>query len=298
MPIPTLFDLTLPLLEILNDSNEHNKNEVVELLAIKFQLTEAERKELLPSGIQTRFNNRVDWARAELKMGGLLESTGIKRFRITLRGLQVLKDNPTRIDRTFLKQFPDYRYSKQEIKQNEKEEVEQSQTPQEILESNYQALKRNLAQDLLNQMKRCSPRFFEQLVVDLLLAMGYGGSRADAGEVVGRSGDGGIDGIIKEDKLGLDFIYVQAKRWEGTVGRPVVQGFAGSLDERRARKGVMLTTSQYSQDAKNYVGRIGKTIVLIDGEELAQLMIDHGVGVSEVATYTVKKIDLDYFEEG
>lgn len=300
MPIPTLFDLTLPLLKLLSDRNEHYKNDVIEMLAMKFQLTEDERKELLPSGIQTRFDNRVDWARAELKMGGLLESTGTKRFRITEQGLQVLKSNPTRIDRTFLKQFPEYltRFSKQEVKQNEKEDAGLSQTPQEVLESSHQTLKRNLAQDLLTQVKKCSPRFFEQLVVDLLLAMGYGGSRADAGEVVGKSGDAGIDGIIKEDKLGLDFIYVQAKRWEGTVGRPFVQGFAGSLDEKRARKGVMLTTSQFSQDAKDYVGRIGKTIVLIDGEELAQLMIDHGVGVSEVATYTVKKIDLDYFDEG
>ena len=144
----------------------------------------------------------------------------------------------------------------------------------------------------------CSPRFFESLVVELLLAMGYGGSRADAGQAVGQSGDGGIDGVIKEDKLGLDVVYVQAKRWDRTVGRPDVQAFAGSLDGQRARKGVMITTSQFSQDARDYVGRIEKKIVLLDGSELADLMIEHGIGVTETARYSVCKLDLDYFDEG
>jgi restriction system protein len=151
---------------------------------------------------------------------------------------------------------------------------------------------------LLDRVKACSPSFFERLVVDLLVAMGYGGSRQDAGQAIGRTGDAGIDGIIKEDKLGLDVVYIQAKRWEGTVSRPEVQAFVGSLEAQHARKGVLITTSQFSQQARDYVKRIEKKIVLIGGEELAQLMIDHDVGVSDVSRYVVKKLDLDYFEEG
>ena len=195
-------------------------------------------------------------------------------------------------------QFPEFAefrtLSRQNDEQEEKEE-EPTQTPEETLESSYQSLRRALAQELLERIKGCPPRFFEKLVVDLLVAMGYGGSRKDAGQAVGQSGDGGIDGIIKEDKLGLDVVYIQAKRWDGTVGRPVVQAFAGSLEGQRARKGVLITTSQFSQDAKDYVNRIEKKIVFIDGEQLAQLMIDHNMGATEVATYTVKKVDLDYF---
>jgi restriction system protein len=172
------------------------------------------------------------------------------------------------------------------------------QTPEETLESSYQNLRSKTAQDLLERVMACSPRFFEQLVVDLLVAMGYGGSRKDAGQAVGQSGDGGVDGIIKEDRLGLDVVHIQAKRWKDTVGRPTVQAFAGSLEGYRARKGVLITTSQFSQEAKSYVTNIEKKIVLIDGEQLTQLMLDYGIGVSEIATYTVKQIDLDYFADG
>ncbi len=161
----------------------------------------------------------------------------------------------------------------------------------------HQNLRRRLASELLDKIKSCSPAFFERLVVDLLVTMGYGGSRQDAGQAIGRTGDDGIDGIIKEDWLGLDAVY-QAKRWSGTVGRPVVQAFAGSLEGHRARKGVLITTSRFSPDALEYVGRIEKRIVLIDGQHLATLMIDHGVGVSKVATYEISKLDLDYFDEG
>jgi restriction system protein len=171
------------------------------------------------------------------------------------------------------------------------------QTPEETLETAYLRLRSALAQELLERIKVSSPKFFERLVVDLLVSMGYGGSRRDAGEAVGQSGDAGIDGIIKEDKLGLDVVYIQAKRWEGVVGRPVVQAFAGSLEGQRARKGVLITTSKFSPDAHTYVGIIEKKIVLIDGEQLAELMIDHDVGVNEVAQYAVKRVDLDYFEE-
>jgi restriction system protein len=173
----------------------------------------------------------------------------------------------------------------------------ETQTPEEVLEASYLELRRALAQELIDRVMACPPKFFESLVVDLIVAMGYGGSRRDAGRAIGQSGDGGIDGIIKEDKLGLDIVYIQAKRWNNVVGRPVVQAFAGSLDGQRARKGIMITTSYFSPDARDYVGRIEKKIVLIDGVQLAQLMIDYGIGVAEVANYTVKRVDLDYFED-
>lgn len=299
MPIPDLFSITLPLLRELSDGQEHSLNSLIDTLAVECQLTEEEKNEMLPSGNQQRFRNRVGWARAELVMGGLVEITGWGKVRITERGKSILQSPPQRIDRKFLRQFPEYtaKFNKQETKQPEKEE-ETDQTPLESIEASYQSIRRELARELIERIKSCSPRFFEQLVVDLLVAMGYGGSRSDAGQAVGQSGDGGIDGIIKEDKLGLDAVYIQAKRWESSVGRPVVQAFAGSLEGRRARKGVLITTSSFTQDAKQYVQIIEKRIVLIDGEELAQLMIDYGVGVTEVASYIIKKMDIDYFGEG
>jgi restriction system protein len=299
MPIPDLFSITLPLLRSLNDGQEHSLNDLIDALAIEFQLTEEEKNEMLPSGNQQRFRNRVGWARAELVMGSLIEIAGWGKVRITERGKNVLQSRPQRIDRKFLRQFPEYaaKFNRQETKQAEKEE-ETDQTPLESIEASYQSIRRELARELIERIKSCSPRFFEQLVVDLLVAMGYGGSRNDAGQAVGQSGDGGIDGIIKEDKLGLDVVYIQAKRWEGSVGRPAVQAFAGSIEGRRARKGVLITTSYFTQDAKQYVQVIEKKIVLIDGDELAQLMIDYGVGVTEVASYTIKKMDSDYFGEG
>jgi restriction system protein len=298
MLVPGFQNFMLPLLEVVKDGKDYSQDDVIDALASKVNLPEEARNEILPSGMQTRFENRVGWARTHLKKAGLVESTGRGRFRISQRGLDVLKGKPTTIDIKFLMQFPEFvefrNVSKQENKQDERED-ESNQTPEEILESSYQNLRQDLAHDLLERVKKCSPRFFERLVVDLLVAMGYGGSRKDAGQAIGQSGDGGIDGIIKEDKLGLDAVYIQAKRWDATVGRPIVQAFAGSLEGQRARKGVFITTSQFSQDAKDYVSRIEKKIVLIDGEELTQLMIDHNIGVNEVASYTVKKIDLDYF---
>lgn len=283
------------------DGKEHDVAELTDALASLLGLTEGERNELLPSGRQSKFDNRVGWARTYLKKAGLLESTGRGRLRITQRGLDLLATNPKELNSKSLTQFPEFvqfkAASRTGNRTQEMEEAGLSQTPEETLEASYQSLRADLAQQLLERAKTCSPRFFEKLVVDLLVAMGYGGSRRDAGEAVGRSGDGGIDGVIKEDKLGLDAVYVQAKRWEGTVGRPVVQAFAGSLEGQRARKGVIITTSQFSADAQDYTGRIEKKIVLIDGERLAELMIDHGIGVNEVESYAVKKLDLDYFGE-
>ena len=301
MSVPDYQTLMLPVLQVAQDGNEHTMSEVVQILADAFHLTSEDRSELLPSGQQYRFDNRVHWARSYLKQAGLLQSTGRGKFRITERGLNVLGSSPAYINQAFLQQFPEFlefknRSSKTETI-SEADVPETTQTPEEILEASYQNLRNKLVQEIIERIMSCSPRFFERLVVDLLVRMGYGGSRKDAGRAIGQSGDGGVDGIINEDRLGLDVVYIQAKRWESTVGRPIVQAFAGSLEGFRAKKGVMITTSSYSKDALDYVGRIEKRIVLIDGEQLAQYMIDYGVGVAEMVTYTVKRIDLDYFDE-
>ena len=307
MPVPDFQSLMLPLLKIAGDGNEHTTSEVLESLAQQFGLVEGDRDEMLPSGKQRKFDNRVNWTKTYLQKALLLSSTGRSRFRITERGITILKNNPLTINIKFLNQFPEFlafhtATNSKEGKTNgttssSQEIVEKtSQTPQEILEISYQNLRQTLAQELLERIKNNTPRFFESLVVDLLVAMGYGGSRKDAGQAIGQVGDGGIDGIIKEDKLGLDAIYLQAKRWEGTVGGPVVQGFAGALIGKKARKGVFITTSNFSPQARTFAsGTENLKIILIDGEQLAQLMIDYDIGVTEESRYIVKKIDLDYF---
>jgi len=294
--------LQLPVLKIAGDGKEHNQSEVKEVIALQFQLNDAERNEMLPSGRQTRLGNRVAWSIVYLRKAGLLENSRRGIFHITDEGLNLLKKDPSRIDIKLLMQYPGIQEWHKPSRKNEDNDTEAAdatnqQTPEEVLEASYQELRRSLAQELLDKIMACSPKFFEQLVVDLLVSMGYGGSRKDAGEAIGHSGDDGIDGIIKEDKLGLDAVYIQAKRWNGTVGRPVVQAFAGSLEGQRAKKGIMISTSQFSQDAKDYVTRIEKKIILIDGEQLAQYMIDNNVGVAEMVNYSVKRVDLDYFDE-
>jgi restriction system protein len=300
MAVPDFQTIMLPLLRSLEGGQERRINDLVEHLADGFNLTPEERAELLPSGRQARFTNRIHWAVTHLYKAGLLDRPGRGRVRLTERGRRVLRTDPGRIDMALLARYPEYRQFQRTPNGAQPDgPVAQSntKTPEEMLEASYQSLRSILAGDLLDRIGNCSPVFFERLVVDLLVAMGYGGSRRDAGLAVGRSGDGGIDGIIKEDKLGLDFVYVQAKRWSGAVSRPDIQAFAGSLEGQRARKGVFITTSKFTSDAHDYVTRIEKRIVLIDGEQLAQLMIDHGVGVADVALYHVKKIDTDYFEE-
>jgi restriction system protein len=296
----------LPFLKIAADGSEHNLSETIETLAQQFDISDQDRKEILPSGRQQRFDNRVRWVRTYLGKACLITSTGRSKFRITERGAEVLKNNPPQINIKFLKQFPEFLefVSSKENQTNGESNTSQelvektSQTPQELLETSYQSLRQDLAQEILEHIKNSPPKFFESLVVDLIIAMGYGGSRKDAGQAVGQVGDGGIDGIIKEDKLGLDAIYLQAKRWEGTVTRPVVQGFAGALIGKKARKGILITTSNFSQQAIEYANGIDNLkIILIDGKQLAQLMIDHDVGVTEESRYIVKKIDLDYFSE-
>ncbi len=302
MAVPDFQSFMLPLLKFSADGTEHTQGEAVDALARQLNITDADRKEMLPSGRQARFDNRIAWAVVYLRKAGFLESLRRGKFKITERGQEILRANPARIDAKFLMEhgdpeFREFRRPPRQAEDNEEHNAETVRTPREVMEAGYQELRRDLAQELLNHVKSCSPRFFEHLVVDLLVNMGYGGSHKDAGEAVGQSGDGGVDGIIKEDKLGLDAIYIQAKRWESTVGRPVVQAFAGSLEGHRARKGVLITTSQFSPDAMDYVTRIEKKIVLIDGEELAQLMIDFGIGAADETSYMVKRLDIDYFDE-
>ena len=302
MTIPDYQTIMLPLLKVAGDKKEHSIREAIDHIGDLFKLSEQERKEVLPSGRSYIIDNRVGWARTYLKKAGLLEDTRRSYFRITDKGAEVLAKSPTEINIKFLQKFPEFNEfrKKKDDGEEEQEQVIQedsSQTPQELLEYGYQKIKRDLAQELIESVKKASPRFFEQLVVELLLKMGYGGSLKDAGKAIGQSGDGGIDGIIKEDKLGLDVIYIQAKRWENVVGSKEIRNFVGSLVGQKANKGVFITTSGYTKDALEYVKTITHKVILIDGEMLSQLMIENNVGVSGVINYEVKKIDSDYLIE-
>ena len=300
MPVPDYQSTMLPFLRFAGDKAEHSLREGIEALANEFKLTEQERQELLPSGQQEIFTNRVGWARTYLKKAGLIQTPRRGFFKITERGLDVLKQKPAQINAKFLTQFEEFRAFqalKREPSDNGADEIEQQRTPQEALEQAYQSLRSELAAEILSQIKQSPPSLFERLVVELVVKMGYGGSRKDAGQAIGKSGDEGIDGIIKEDRLGLDIIYLQAKRWEATVGRPEIQKFAGALQGQRARKGIFITTSDFSRDAEEYAARIESKIILIDGEQLAQLLIDHNIGVTPVSNFEIKKIDSDYFTE-
>ncbi len=301
MAIPDYQTVMLPLLGLLRDRKERSLGEAVEGIADHFKLSADERQQLLPSGASTVIGNRVGWARTYLKKAGLIESTRRGFFRLTDRGQEVLKSRSDRVDVTFLEQFPEF-VAFRALRHDRSAESEGSEsngeaTPEEALETAYQRVRGTLESDVLDRVKTASPAFFERLVVELLVAMGYGGSLRDAGQAVGRSGDGGVDGIIKEDRLGLDVLYVQAKRWEGSVSRPEIQKFAGALQGHRARKGVFITTSSFTKDALEFVRMIDSKIVLIDGQTLAGLMIDHNVGVAPVRSYDLKRIDSDYFSE-
>ena len=302
MAIPDYQTCMLPFLRHLSDGADHTLRDAEESLAEHFKLTSTERAELLPSGQQGVFKNRIGWARTYLKKAGLLESPKRGVFKITARGVKTIASVPTRIDAKYLEQFPEFvefrDVSKPESGSVAAVELPPSKTtPEEAIELAHQGLREQLAAELITRILSCSPTFFEQLVVELLVKMGYGGSRRDAGERIGQTGDGGIDGIIKEDKLGLDTIFIQAKRWQGSVGRPEIQKFVGALQGQRAKKGVFITTSSYTAEAADYATRIDTKVVLIDGKQLAGLMIDFDVGVASAATYVVKRIDSDYFEE-
>ena len=289
----------LPLMEYASDGHDHYIREAIEFLGTHFKLSDDERKELLPSGKQTIFDNRVGWASTYLKKAGLLNSKKRGYFCITQRGLDVLVESPKTIDVSYLSKFNEFnKFFNGSISSGRKvvDLTISGFTPEEVIENSYQKLHEELVSEILKTIKEYSPHFFEQLVIDVLTKMGYGGSRKDAGEAIGKSGDGGIDGIIKEDRLGLDAIYIQAKRWENTVGRPEIQKFAGALIGKQAKKGVFISTSNFSKEAEDYARQTGN-IVLIDGTDLAEYMIEYNVGVSTFKTYDIKKLDLDYFDD-
>lgn len=301
MAIPDYQTLMLPLLRLLSDGQEHTARDVREQIGRELALGEDELRMKVPSGKKLLFADRLSWATTYMKQAGLLSSPRRGVYRITGRGTQVLETQPRRIDTHLLSRFPEFtafQKRSSEATHTEANSGAVDYTPEESLAAAYQRLRATIESELLQQVKAASPAFFERLVVELLVGMGYGGSLADAGRAIGRSGDGGIDGIINEDRLGLDVIHIQAKRWDAkTVGRPDVQSFAGSLDGVRAKKGIFITTSTFSTDASAYVERIDKRIVLIGGPRLVQLMFDFNVGAVPVAAYEIKRVDADFFSE-
>jgi restriction system protein len=306
MAVPDYQTFMLPLLRFAAESKEAvSTQEAVEVIAAMLHLSDSDLQELLPSGVQRTVVNRVGWAATYMKKAGLLAATGRGYYQITDLGRDLLKKKLSSINCRLLEQYPgflDFKKSNGTRGRAGDDSAEPfpppPHTPSEALETAYQNLREELTQELLAQLKVSSPSFFERVVVDLLVKMGYGGSRADAGKAIGRSGDGGLDGIIKEDRLGLDVIYIQAKRWDSNpVSRPDLMQFAGALQAQKAPKGVFITTSRFTNDARAYVSQIGSKIVLIDGDLLANLMIEYDVGVTTVSHFPVKKVDLDYFDE-
>jgi restriction system protein len=312
--IPEFQTLMLPILKLATDGQIHTVQETINVLAKQLNLTEDDLNEWLPSGNQKRFYNYVYWAKAHLKMAGALENKARGQFQITERGMDILKENPSSVNIKYLiNKYGEYRnlLAKNKISFSLDDELEISSvriisshgivksdlTPDETMGQAYLNIRQSLEVEILEVLKSVNPSFFERIVVELLVKMGYGGSIQDAGKAIGRSNDGGIDGIIKEDKLGLDVIYIQAKRWETVVGRPEIQKFVGALAGQRAKKGVFITTSHYTKEAIEYASQMDTKIVLINGEKLSQLMIDYNLGVSVQNTYEIKKIDSDYFEE-
>jgi len=303
MAIPDFQSIMLPLMKYSSDEKEHTLRETIEFLANEFNLSEDERTELLPSGTQAIFDNRVGWAKTHLSKAGLLYSPRRSIFVISDRGKQVLQSKPKLINMALLRQFPEYiEFTKSTKKKDTPKKIGKNEdlfsdtTPEETLEYAYQEIKNSLAEEILDKVKSSPSDFFERLVVELLVKMGYGGSLKDAGKATRKVKDEGIDGIIKEDKLGLDVIYVQAKKWEGSVGRPEIQKFVGALAGQGANKGIFITTSTFSNDAINYIPRNDTKIVLIDGKKLGEYMIEYNVGVTTTKSFEIKKIDSDYFE--
>ncbi|MEO7297067.1 MAG: restriction endonuclease [Verrucomicrobiota bacterium] len=298
MPVPDFQSMMLPVLQSLEDGKPRSMKDVRDFVALKMGLAESDREEKLQSGT-SRFDNRIAWCRAHFVFARLVESPMRGEIQLTKRGKEVLREKPEKIDLRFLRQFPEYAESrdrKSPDSTNTNPETTETDTPEESLEKSFAELRTALAADLLEKIKSRSPKFFEDLVIEFLLKLGYGGSRLDAGEALGRSGDGGIDGVIKEDKLGLDLIYLQAKRWENPVGPAIVREFLGALDQHGAKKGVLITTSRFTKDALIPLSRSDKRISLIDGLTLAEMMIDHDLGVNTIKTFHLKKVDADYFD--
>lgn len=306
MSIPGYQDFMLPLLQIAADGQEHTVSEAIETLAKKMNITEEDRELLLPSGLQTRYYNRLTWAITYLTKSVLLEKAGRGRFKISPRGMEVLRKNPARIDNNFLEQFPEFQEfkTKKTLKAGDIRKAEDSSllpepteiTPSEQLEAAYEELRNTLADDLQRRIGEGTPKFFEYLVIRQLVALGYGGGQIDRAEVTGRSGDEGIDGIIREDRLGLDMVYVQAKKWDNSVGPGEIDKFVGSLMRKRATKGVFITSGTFTEGAHRVAKEAAVKVRLIDGDELAELMIDFNVGVAPSDTYIIKKVDTDFFE--
>jgi restriction system protein len=299
--IPDYQSIMLPLLKVVANKKEYKLQELIEILSSTFKLTDIERKEMLPSGQQRIFDNRVAWARTYLKKAGLVVSPRRAFVIITERGQKVLSENPEFINVRFLKQFPEFVEFQTTKKENNSTEIdehsESTETPEELLEIAYLKIRKSLAQEIINKVIQLPPAFFEKLVVELLVKMGYGGSIKDDGKAIGKTNDEGIDGTIKEDKLGLDIIYIQAKRWQpgNSVGRPDIQKFVGALAGQGAKKGIFITTSSFTKDAIEYQPRNETKIVLIDGDQLSQMMIDYDLGVYQTNKYDIKKVDHDYF---
>ena len=302
MALPDYQSCMLPLLGYLQEGQERSMGEITDHLASHFKLSAAECKEMLPSGSQAIFHNRVGWAKTYLKQAGLLETTRRGYSRITKAGIHLLQSKPETITVKTLDRYESFKSfrtrKRSKADQPDPASTDSQLTPAEELDAAHETMRKSLSRDLLDQLLAGSPSLFEKLVIDLLVRMGYGGNRKDAGKAIGQTNDAGIDGIIKEDKLGLDIIYVQAKRWQNTVSRPEIQKFAGALQGQRAKKGIFITTSDFSQSARDYVTAIETKIILIDGELLTQLLIDHNIGVTLVTLYEIKKIDTDYFLEG
>ncbi len=301
MPIPDYQTLMYPLLEIAAAANtgEVRLSDAVDQLAKQFKLTDKDRAELLPSGGTFKFSSRVSWARTYLQKAVLLEAPKRGYFRITPRGATFIKQSPAKIDNKLLSQFEEFRvFQGKKTSAKSEPESEPLETPIESIALFYEQFREALATELLDRVKKCSPQFFERLVIHVLLKMGYGGSIKDAGAAIGKTGDGGIDGVIREDKLGLDNIYIQAKRWtDKTVGSPDLDQFSGALSKKKASKGIFITTSTFTKDAQASLKDYSTRIVLIDGHQLSRYMIDYGVGVSVMDVFELKKIDSDFFEE-
>lgn len=303
MAVPDFQTLMLPVLEIFKDSKEHNVEEIRNIISRNFKLSEEDLNQLLPSRTSKLFHNRVAWSIAHLKMADLIKSTKRSFYQITNDGLNILEKKHNRIDLSVLKTITAYSekrntWGKNETSDEESDTIEKIvKTPDELIEEGYEKIKFEVSDEIIRTIKSCSPHFFEKLVLDVLIKLGYGGSNIEQAKLLGKSGDDGVDGLINEDKLGLDVIYVQAKRWEGQVGQPEIQKFAGALQGQRAKKGIFITTSTFSKPALDYVEKIENRIILVDGKKLAELMIDNDVGVSTKKIYAVKKIDSDYFAE-
>ncbi len=300
MPIPDYQTLMLPLLKLVKRDGDISLSNATNALADQFNLTDIERKQLLPSGKLTVIKSRVSWANTYLKKAGLLISPQRGIISITERGEGILLEALASINVEFLRQFPEFLEFENTTNQNiqsvptDRKDLE---TPEEVLEKAYFQIKEQTLSDVLEKIKSCTPLFFENLVVDAIVKMGYGGSHKDAGQAIGRSGDEGIDGIINEDRLGLDVIYLQAKRWNGNISRPEIQKFAGALQGKRAKKGIFITTSNFTSEAREYAKNIDAKIILISGQELAEIMWEYGVGLNPSGTYELKNLDLDYFNE-